>query len=136
MNTISEEIVKTTCPRDCYDACGIHVVKQDGIILRVMGDPTHPYNRGTLCGKCTLAYNGAWRDPEARLLHPLKRVGPKGAGEFEQISWDEAMNTIASRLTTILAESGGANIVQTHYTGTFSQIGYGFPLRFFRRDRG
>ncbi len=58
-----EEIVWTTCPRDCYDACGIQVVKRGGVILKVMGDPRHPHNRGTLCGKCTLAYNGAWRDP-------------------------------------------------------------------------
>jgi anaerobic selenocysteine-containing dehydrogenase len=129
----NEEIVRTTCPRDCYDACGIHVVKQGGVILKVMGDPKHPHNRGTLCGKCTLAYNGAWRDPEARLAQPLKRVGPKGAGEFEAISWDEALTTIAKHLTGILAESGGASVVQTHYTGTFSQIAYGFPLRFFHK---
>ncbi len=129
----SDEIVRTTCPRDCYDACGIHVVKREGVILKVMGDPAHPHNRGTLCGKCTLAYNGAWRDPEARLLHPLKRIGPKGQGEFQRISWEAALAEIADRLAEILAVSGGASVVQTHYTGTFSQIGYGFPLRFFHK---
>ena len=128
-----DEIVRTTCPRDCYDACGIQVVKRDGVILRVMGDPSHPHNRGTLCGKCTLAYNGAWRDPDARLFTPQKRIGPKGSGAFERISWDEALATIAERLTGIMTESGGASVVQTHYTGTFSQIGYGFPLRFFHK---
>lgn len=128
-----EEIIRTTCPRDCYDACGIHVVKREGVILKVMGDPQHPHNRGTLCGKCTLAYNGAWRDPASRLGRPLKRVGPKGAGQFEAISWDEALAEIAGRLTGILAESGGQSVVQTHYTGTFSQIAYGFPLRFFHK---
>ena len=128
-----EEIVWSTCPRDCYDACGIQVVKRGGVILRVMGDPRHSHNRGTLCGKCTLAYNGAWRDPKARLLHPLKRVGPKGAGEFAPITWDEALGITAGRLTTILAASGGPSVVQTHYTGTFSQIAYGFPLRFFHK---
>ena len=129
----AEETLRTTCPRDCYDACGIHVVKRDGVILKVMGDPAHPHNRGTLCGKCTLAYNGAWRDPEARLLHPRRRVGPKGAGGWERISWDEALGTIAGRLKDILATSGGASVVQTHYTGTFAQIGFGFPLRFFHK---
>lgn len=128
-----EEIVWTTCPRDCYDACGIQVVKRNGVILKVMGDPRHPHNRGTLCGKCTLAYNGAWRDPEARLMHPLKRVGPKGAGEFTPITWDEALEAVAEQLTRILASHGGPSVVQTHYTGTFSQIGYGFPLRFFHK---
>ncbi len=130
---VGEEIVRTTCPRDCYDACGIQVVRRGGVILTVRGDPAHPHNRGTLCGKCTLAYNGAWRDPDARLLHPLKRTGPKGSGQFEAVSWDEALAAIAGRLTAILDESGGASVVQTHYTGTFSQIGYGFPLRFFHK---
>ena len=91
----SDEILRTTCPRDCYDACGIHVIKHEGVILKVMGDPAHPHNRGTLCGKCTLAYNGAWRDPEARLLHPLKRIGPKGQGKFQRISWAAALAEIA-----------------------------------------
>ena len=129
----AEETIRTTCPRDCYDACGIHVVKRGGVILKVMGDPAHPHNRGTLCGKCTLAYNGAWRDPEARLLHPRKRVGPKGAGGWERITWEEALATISVRLKDILATAGGAAVVQTHYTGTFAQIGFGFPLRFFHK---
>ena len=127
------ETIRTTCPRDCYDACGIHVVREGGVVLKVMGDPDHPHNRGTLCGKCTLAYNGAWRDPAARLARPLKRVGPKGAGQFVPMSWDEALGEIAGRLTDVLAASGGASVVQTHYTGTFSQIAYGFPLRFFHK---
>ncbi len=127
------EIVRTTCPRDCYDACGVHVVKQNGVILKVMGDPQHPHNRGTLCGKCTLAYNGSWRDPKARLQTPLKRIGLKGAGQFAPITWDEALGEIAGRLKEILATAGGETVVQTHYTGTFSQIAYGFPLRFFHK---
>jgi anaerobic selenocysteine-containing dehydrogenase len=131
----TEKRVRTTCPRDCYDACGVVVVKEKerGTILRVMGDPAHPHNRGTLCGKCTLAYNGAWRDPDARLAHPLRRVGPKGRGEFAPISWDEALDTIAGRLKDILPASGGSSVLHTHYTGTCSLIAYGFPLRFFNR---
>jgi anaerobic selenocysteine-containing dehydrogenase len=128
-----ETIVRTTCPRDCYDACGIRVVKRGETVLRVMGDPLHFHSRGTLCGKCTLAYNGAWRDPVARLQHPMRRTGPKGTGAFTPISWDDALAEIAGRLEPIVAESGGASVIQTHYTGTFSMIGYGFPLRFFNR---
>ena len=73
-----KEVLKTTCPRDCYDACGIVAIKRDGAITRVLGDPDHPVSRGALCGKCALAYNGVFRDPEARLLTPLKRAGAKG----------------------------------------------------------
>ena len=99
-----------------------------------MGDPTHPLNRGTLCGKCTLAYNGAWRDPAARLARPLKRVGLKGAGAVRAgLLGRGAWTRSPARLTDVLATSGGASVVQTHYTGTFSQIAYGFPLRFFHK---
>lgn len=132
MPTVIENI-RTTCPRDCYDACGIKVVKENGVVLKVMGDADHPVNRGTLCGKCTLAYNGAWRDPEARLKTPLRRIGPKGSANFEQISWEAALDEISTRLKSTLSDFGGPSVVQTHYTGTFSMIGYGFPLRFFNR---
>lgn len=127
------QTIKTTCPRDCYDACGIHVVREGDVVLKVMGDPAHPVNRGTLCGKCTLAYNGVWRDPASRLSTPLRRIGKKGQGSFEPIEWDEALVEIASRLKEVLATSGGGSVIQTHYTGTFSMIGYGFPLRFFNK---
>jgi anaerobic selenocysteine-containing dehydrogenase len=120
------ESIRTTCPRDCYDACGMIVIKTDGVIDRVKGDPDHPVSRGTLCGKCTLAYNAEWRDPKVRLSTPLKRVGLKGKGEFTPISWDEALEAIAARLKPILAEGDGPSIIQTHYTRTFSLIGYTF----------
>ena len=85
-----ETSIRTTCPRDCYDSCGIRVVMKGRGIDRVTGDPEHSGNRGSLCGKCTLAYNGVWRDPSVRLKVPLRRTGMKGEGAFEKISWDEA----------------------------------------------
>src|SRR5579884_3884649 len=88
------EVVRTTCPRDCYDACGIVVVKRGDTVQKVVGDPQHPVSRGSLCAKCTLAYNGAWRDPDARLTRPLRRVGAKGEGRFAPITWDEAIDAI------------------------------------------
>ncbi|MBT6203696.1 MAG: molybdopterin-dependent oxidoreductase, partial [Rhodospirillaceae bacterium] len=127
----TREIIKTTCPRDCYDGCGIAVVKRDGKITKVLGDPDHPVARGALCGKCAIAYNGVWLDPEARLLHPMRRTGPKGSGQFEQISWDEAIGTIAAKLKEISAADGAQAILHTHYTGTCSTIANNFPERFF-----
>jgi len=127
------EIVKTTCPRDCYDGCGIAVVKRDGKITKVLGDPDHPTARGALCGKCAVAYNGVWLDPEARLLHPMRRTGEKGSGQFERISWDEALATIADKLKAISADHGAESILHTHYTGTCSAIANTFPGRFFSR---
>jgi anaerobic selenocysteine-containing dehydrogenase len=129
----SQDIILTTCPRDCYDACGLAVIKEQGAIVRVRGDRTHPVNRGSLCGKCAIAYNGILRDPQARLQHPLLRIGPKGAGRFTPISWDDALATIAQRLTAIVAQRGPQAILHAHYTGTFARLAFGFPLRFFHR---
>lgn len=129
----SREVILTTCPRDCYDACGIAVIKQDGAITRVRGDVNNPVNRGALCGKCAVAYNGVLRDPQERLTEPLRRTGAKGTGLFEVISWDEATDSIAERLKSILDRSGPEAIVHAHYSGTMSRLAYGFPLRFFNR---
>ncbi len=125
--------IRTTCPRDCYDACGVLVkIATDGT-FNVVGDPEHDVSRGALCGKCSIGYNGVWRDPSARLTRPLKRVGPKGTGRFEPTSWNEAIGDIAKRLNTIRGREGAGAILQTHYTGTCSLIAGSFPLRFFNR---
>ncbi|HQT65149.1 MAG: dehydrogenase [Acidocella sp. 20-57-95] len=124
------EIIKTTCPRDCYDACGIAVVKHDGAITKVLGDAEHPVARGALCGKCALAYNGIWRDETARLTTPLKRIGNKGEGKFAPATWDEALRDIAARLNAIRAENP-AKILHTHYTGTVAMLAGSFGMRFF-----
>ncbi len=127
------ERIRTTCPRDCYDGCGIVVERRNGEITRVLGDPDHPVSRGTLCGKCATAYNGVWQDESARLLYPLKRIGPKGAGEFTRISWDAALEAITSQLRMIVETSGPQAIVHTHYSGTLSLLAYMYPMRFFHR---
>ena len=59
----SQEIILTTCPRDCFDTCGIAVVKRNGVIAHVRGDPHHPVSRGRLCAKCSIGYtvNGVTR---------------------------------------------------------------------------
>jgi anaerobic selenocysteine-containing dehydrogenase len=124
--------VRTTCPRDCYDACGALVRVEDGRVVHVRGDPDHPVSRGKLCRKCTLAYNGVFLDPAARLTDPLVRRGPKGAGDFEPVSWEEALELVASRLGAIAAEDG-ARIVYSHYTGSFALLSYFFPMRLMRR---
>ena len=126
---MADEVVLTTCPRDCYDACGIAVVRRDGAIRHVRGDPAHPVSRGKLCRKCSIGYNGSFLDPGARLTRPLQRVGAKGEGRFEPVSWDEAIEAIAERLGRL----EGHTVLNAHYTGTFALLSYTFPLRFFHR---
>jgi len=128
-----DEVILTTCPRDCYDACGVTVVKRDGAIRHVRGDRGHPVSRGRLCVKCATAYNGVLRDPSARLLAPLRRDGPKGSGRYVEVSWEEALDEIAQRLAAVVADPGPGAILNAHYTGTFALLGYFFGMRFFNR---
>jgi anaerobic selenocysteine-containing dehydrogenase len=130
---LQEDVVKTTCPRDCYDACGLAVYKESGVITKVLGDPDHAISRGKLCGKCAIAYNGAWRDASLRLTSPLRRVGAKGTGTFAKITWDEALAEIAARFHELIDAGDAAKILHTHYTGTVSLIAGSFPIRLFNR---
>ncbi len=129
----AKTIIRTTCPRDCYDACGIAVVKREDGLVKVLGDPDHPVSRGALCGKCAIAYNGVWLDPKARLTQPLIRSGPKGEGKFRAATWEEAAGEVAKRLQAIVDGPGAATIWHGHYTGTCSLLAGGFPQRFLNR---
>src|SRR5919199_6630797 len=89
-------VVRGACPHDCPDTCAMLISVEDGRAVRVQGDPDHPFTNGFLCTKVNRYVERTYhRD---RLLHPMRRVGPKGRGEFERISWDEALDEIAERL--------------------------------------
>lgn len=129
----TRRIVRTTCPRDCYDSCGITAERRRDGTLRIVGDGAHPVSRGALCGKCALAYNGVFLDRRARLAQPQRRAGPKGAGRFAPVSWDEALAEIAQRWQRIAEHHGPQHILNAHYTGTCSLLAGEFPMRFFHR---
>ena len=82
------KVVRAACPHDCPDTCAMLVTVEDGRAVEVRGDPEHPFTRGGLCVKVN-NYEQRVYSPE-RVLHPLKRSGPKGSGQFERISWHEA----------------------------------------------
>ncbi len=125
------DVIRTNCPRDCYDACGIIVEKRPGAQPRILGDPDHPVSRGRLCSKCAIAYNGVWQKTEARLKYPQRRVGKKGEAHFERVSWDEALAETATRLWSIIDSHGAESILHTHYTGMLSLLAFLFPNRLF-----
>lgn len=133
MRRSEQTTIKTSCPRDCYDSCGISAIVIDGKINRVLGDSDHEMTHGALCAKCAFVYNGVWIDPKKRLSHPLRRTGRKGTHSFQEVSWDEALSDISQRLHSIIGEYGGQSILHTHYTGICSLIAGNFPLRFFNR---
>src|SRR5262245_39346568 len=92
--------IRAVCPHDCPDTCAMLVdVDAAGRAFRVRGDPTHPFTHGGLCVKVA-HYEQRTYHPE-RLRYPMRRIGPKGAGRFERLSWDEALSTIADRLKAI-----------------------------------
>jgi anaerobic selenocysteine-containing dehydrogenase len=126
------EIRHSTCPLDCPDACAVLVHIEDGRATRLRGEPDHPVTRGFLCGKVA-QYLERQYSPQ-RLLYPQKRVGAKGEGRFERISWDEALDTIASRLSSIAREHGSEAILPYSYAGTMGLLnGSGMDRRFFHR---
>src|SRR4026209_2367626 len=96
------KVVKTACPHDCPDTCGMLVTVKDGVALKIQGDPSMPFTDGTLCTKVA-HYLERTYSPD-RLLHPLRRVGAKGKGEFKRISWDEALDEIAARFKALAAD--------------------------------
>ena len=87
---ISDEIRKTTCYM-CACRCGINVHLKDGEIRYIEGNRDHPVNQGVLCAKGSAGI--MQHNSPARLRAPLRRVGPRGSGQFEEISWDEALST-------------------------------------------
>ncbi len=100
--------VRGACPLDCPDTCGWIVAVEGGKAVSLRGDPQHPFTRGSLCNKVDdyLAYA---QSPD-RVRHPLRRVGPKGSGEFTRISWDEALDRIAAGLADVIARHGAEAI--------------------------
>ncbi|HEY0821905.1 MAG TPA: molybdopterin-dependent oxidoreductase, partial [Rhizobacter sp.] len=130
-STIAIRTVHAACPHDCPDTCAIRVTVEDGRAVKVQGDPDHPPTHGALCTKVS-------RYPERtyhaeRVLHPMKRIGPKGSGQLVRVTWEEALADIASRLKAIAARDPEA-IVPYSYAGTMGLLqGESMDRRFFHR---
>src|SRR5438445_3631439 len=124
-------IVRAACPHDCPDTCAIRVTVQDGKAIKVQAAPEHPPTHGALCTKVS-------RYPERtyhaeRVLHPMKRSGPKGSGQFVRVSWDEALADIAARLKTIAARDPQA-VLPYSYAGTMGLVqGESMAARIFNK---
>jgi molybdopterin guanine dinucleotide-containing S/N-oxide reductase-like protein len=135
-------IVHTVCSHDCPDSCAVLVtVNEEGRAVKVEGDPSQPVTQGFLCGKVAKYLDRVYA-PD-RILYPLRRKagvakGPLQRGSehesFERVSWDEALDGIASRLKQISEEYGPESILPYSYAGTIGVLGYGsMDRRFFHR---
>ena len=129
------DIVTGSCHHDCPDTCGWHVtVDRSGptpVALQMRGNPDHPYSKGELCPKVNKFLDRVYSNE--RVLHPLHRVGPKGEGRFEQISWDAALTEIADRFHEIIDRDGAEAIMPYSDAGNQSLLAMGFPERFWNR---
>ncbi len=129
--TSAPQTVRGACPHDCPDTCALLTTVQDGIAIRVQGNPAHSHTDGVLCAKVS-KYAERTHHPE-RLLTPLKRSGPKGSGQFTPVGWDEALDDIAERLAAIAARDPQA-ILPYSYAGTMGLVqGESMDRRFFNR---
>ena len=121
---------KVVCPHDCPDTCVMTVKVKDGRAVELGGDPEHRFTRGFLCAKVNQYLDRVY-SPE-RLLHPLKRVGKKGEGRFERVSWDEALDLAAAGLRRAIDAAGPQSVLPYSYAGNMGLLSYGsMDRRFF-----
>ena len=113
--TRARRIVRAACPHDCPDTCALQVTVENGVAVRIEGAKDHPFTSGTLCTKVARYLERTYS--KDRVLFPQKRIGRKGKGELERISWDEALDTIAAKFKAIEADDP-QGILPYDYAGT------------------
>lgn len=125
-------VVRSVCPFDCPDTCGLHVTLTEGKVTAVTGDPEHPITRGAICNKVRQLPDRV-HHPE-RLLTPMRRVGPKGTLQFEPISWDEAYDELTGKMRSIIEDYGADAILPYSFYGNMGILNAeGMDRRFFHR---
>ena len=122
-----DAVVKSHC-RMCHEGCGVMVHVKDGLVAKIAGDPDCPINRGTLCNKGVASTQLIYHPK--RLTYPVRRIGPKGSGKWERLTWEEALETIAQRLLRYKSEFGPESVVLGYGTGGNEAVIYRFANYF------
>jgi len=110
----TEKVVRSIC-QACHCECGVLIEVRNGKVVNVKGDPDHPMNRGFVCIKGRVQPEVLYH-PD-RLLYPLKQTGGRGSGKWVRVTWDQALDEIAGRLTTIREKYGPESLATIHGTG-------------------
>lgn len=122
----------TTCPMDCPDACSLTATVENDRLVALGPGPGNPDTAGFICTK--VSHFGRHFEHPERLIHPLRRIGSKGRGEFEAISWDAALDEITRRFRAIAERHGAEAILPYHYGGSNGRVTDGLvDLAYFRR---
>ncbi len=126
------ETLPSVCPLDCPDRCALDVTVEGGRLVKIDGSDRSEYTDGYICAKVR-RFDRRVYSPE-RVLHPMKRIGPKGSGRFERISWPEAIRSIADRFSELIRTLGPESILPFHYDGSNGLISSGaMDERFWNR---
>jgi anaerobic selenocysteine-containing dehydrogenase len=121
--------IKGCCPLDCQDTCAWIAEVEGDRVIGVRGAKDHPFTRGVLCAKVNDYQARTYASD--RLLHPLRRVGPKGGGQFERISWNMAIDIIAERFAAIADECGAEALLPHRYMGSMGVVQMRALMRLF-----
>jgi anaerobic selenocysteine-containing dehydrogenase len=129
--TSKVKVVRAVCPHDCPDTCAMLVTVENGIATKVQGNPDHPPTHGALCNKVSRYIERTYH-PD-RLTVPMRRIGKKGEGRFEPITWPQAISEISAKLISIASKRPEA-ILPYSYAGTMGYVqGEGMAQRFFHK---
>ncbi len=123
----------SVCPLDCPDTCSLAVTVEGDRLVKIRGTTANPLTSGVLCNKVT-HYYPEFVHGENRVRYPQKRVGVKGEGRFERISWDEALDIVHARFREIIEHHGPEAILPLNYAGPHGMLAYAsMDQRFFHR---
>ena len=132
MHTMTRQLLPSVCPLDCPDTCSLSVEITAGHINRLKGSSLNPTTDNFICAKVAKFAERVYH--QDRLLYPLRRIGKKGGGAFERISWHEAVTTICARLKEVKENWGGEAILPYYYGGSNGMLAQGTAdTAFFRR---
>ena len=125
------QTLPSVCPLDCPDTCSLAVQVQGDAVVSVKGSTANPYTANVICNKVA-RYYPEFVHGQARLTHPLKRVGPRGSGQFEQISWDAALDMVHAGFTQAIKAHGPQSVLPFNYAGPHGELAGGsMDRRFF-----
>ena len=134
MTTIAVGSVRpSVCPLDCPDTCSLSMRTDGARILDVRGSEANPYTAGVICNKVARSYPEFVHGPE-RIVHPVKRMGPRGGDAFEPVSWNEALELIHAGISGAVARHGPQTVLPLNYAGPHGELAGGsMDRRFFHR---
>src|SRR6201996_393585 len=111
----------SVCTFDCPDTCSLSVTVEDDRITKVRGSEAAPYTEGVICNKVAQEMGAFVHGPQ-RLLHPLRRTGAKGSGQFERITWEAALDEIHARASTVIDRWGPQAVAPLNYAGPHGML--------------